>query len=737
MEVLSDGASALYGSDAVGGVVNIILRTEFEGAETRARYGTVTKGNLDEYRAAQAFGTNWGSGNTIVSYEFYKRDNLFNRYRSYAATFDLRPLGGADRRLNESNPGNILDPVTFQPAYAIPTNQNGRSLTVADLIPGRVNLNNPVQNLDILPKQKRHSVFSAIEQSITDTVVTFAEFRYSERKNTNLVSAPGALLFVPSSNPFYINPFDGEPVIVSYSLEEELGIRPSRGRVRTGSATGGARLTLDAWRLEAYAQYGQEKSRNIAFSPDFAALDEALADPDPVTAFNPFGHGKVNNPATLAKLWAEFRELPNSRITTINSIFDGPLFSFNGRPVSLAIGGDYRFERFSLKGTMNGSELSFSSLDRSVYAVFTELFLPLIAPNDDISFFHALDVSLAGRYELYDEEGSTTDPKIGLRWHPIRHIAINATYGTSFRAPNLRERVTANNFSDITRLSDPRSSSGRTATLVLFGNDPEMTHEKAETWTAGLSLEPTLVEGLSARVSYFDTVFKDRISSPDVFGTIFFNEDQYQGLIRRSPDAALLNELCSDPNFRGNPSECIPTIIGAVLDFRTQNTAKNIVRGLDFNLNYDADTPHGTTSLGLSATYLIDFILQSTPTSPRVDVVDRLGQPIDFRGRAYLSNTWKALTSTVTVNYADSYRNDVSDLQSHIKSHTTVDINLTVNLNNAFNIRDAQEMRLALSAINIFANDPPFVDNPLGVGYDPSNADPLGRFLSIELRITW
>lgn len=120
IEILPDGASALYGSDAVGGVVNFILRKDFDGAETRLRYGLATDGNVDEVRVAQALGRSWEGGHFLVGYEFYRREHLKYTDRSFTSTFDLRPIGGLDRRYITSNPGNILDLFTLMPVYAIP-----------------------------------------------------------------------------------------------------------------------------------------------------------------------------------------------------------------------------------------------------------------------------------------------------------------------------------------------------------------------------------------------------------------------------------------------------------------------------------------------------------------------------------------------------------------------------------------------------------------------------------------
>ena len=175
IEILPDGASALYGSDAIGGVVNFIMRKDYSGAETRLRYGRATESNTDEYRLSQAFGGTWSSGHAFISYEFYRRDFLTYGDRDYARSLDLRSQGGADYRYTLSSPGNILDLATFQPAYAIPSGQDGRNLTVDDLLPNQTNYQDRNPRGSLLPKQTRHSLFASEEQSITDNITIFAD----------------------------------------------------------------------------------------------------------------------------------------------------------------------------------------------------------------------------------------------------------------------------------------------------------------------------------------------------------------------------------------------------------------------------------------------------------------------------------------------------------------------------------------------------------------------------------
>lgn len=340
IEVLPDGASALYGSDAVGGVVNFILRKDFDGAETRMHYGTATEGRMEEFRIAQAFGKTWSSGHALISYEYHHRDLLSYGERDFAATADLRPRGGRDYRLFNSNPGNILDPATFQPAFGIPANQNGRSLAVEDLLANDINLQDRDLRASLLPEQERHSLFLSTEQSLSNSINIFGELLLSERNTTSLAEADQTEVLVQSTNPFYVNPFRTDSVWVSYSFIDDFGPRETKGRVRNGTATAGIRADIGRWRLETTLSHGQQKSRNSFLTLNTDELNRALSDPNPDTALNVFGHGSNNNSSTLEKIRHTSGRRAHSYLTNAAVVLDGPIVSFANRPVSVAIGAD-------------------------------------------------------------------------------------------------------------------------------------------------------------------------------------------------------------------------------------------------------------------------------------------------------------------------------------------------------------------------------------------------------------
>ncbi|HEY8510112.1 MAG TPA: TonB-dependent receptor, partial [Steroidobacteraceae bacterium] len=173
IEVLLDGASAIYGTDAVGGVVNVILKRDFEGAETRAHGGVPTQGAAREYSIGQAFGAAWQTGHALVTYDYHQRNSLPARERPFTASQDLRPWGGSDFRDTRGNPGTI---VIGTQSWAIPPNQDGSALMAESLTAGTRNLYNLNETREQLPEQTLHSLFGSIRQAAGERLELTADW---------------------------------------------------------------------------------------------------------------------------------------------------------------------------------------------------------------------------------------------------------------------------------------------------------------------------------------------------------------------------------------------------------------------------------------------------------------------------------------------------------------------------------------------------------------------------------
>src|SRR5438067_5558960 len=220
IEILPEGTAALYGSDAIGGVVNIILRRNFEGVEARVR-GSATDSDTTERSAALLLGHAGPRGNVLVGFQFNDSDALRCSARAYcAANADFRRFGGTDLRGFASNPGTILNPNTLAPVAAIPHGQDGTQLTAAQLIPGTANYTDNLTDNDMLPRQTMRSAFVSASYKVTEQWEISADSRYSSQAFRFTYPVPPANLLVPSTNAF--NHLGG-PVLVAYDFSRDFG----------------------------------------------------------------------------------------------------------------------------------------------------------------------------------------------------------------------------------------------------------------------------------------------------------------------------------------------------------------------------------------------------------------------------------------------------------------------------------------------------------------------------------
>ena len=636
VEVLTDGASAIYGSDAVGGVVNFKLRKDYEGAETRLRYGLATQGGLEEFLVGQTFGTTWEQGHGLISYEYYNRD----------------PLEAKDRSFSQDTP---------------------------DL-------------LRLLPKQKRHSVFLTGGQKLTDNFKISGTAFYSKRDSESFFTV--ATFF---------------PVTLSSGESEQFG-----GSLVTG-------LELEGnWHAELSGSF----NRNETVS-GFRAFDEDESE---------------ENFQTRA-----------SENLSFDVKFDGSLFQLSGGDVKLAIGGHFRQEKFGhLDIGVDPSRIIQQSgnFDRDVYAFFGELHLPLVGETNRMPGVEKLEVSMAGRYEDYNDFGSSTNPKFGVLWSPVEGFDLRGTWGTSFRAPLLRELdESLNSGALFGNISDNIFNTGPLNVLQLAGpGNVNLQPETATTWTAGFDFKPEAISGFNVSVTYFDISYEDRIDAPSP-ATLNFVQPKFAPFLDFDPDPAFLASLTSPPinNFTTFPGLGPPanfTDTDVIFNAVVQNVGFNTIRGLDFSTSYSLDSGNsGSWNFSLSGTYLFDFIEQFSVADPEFDVVDTIDHPVDLRMIGNISWNYEGFTSNLAVNYIDGYLNDRDDPQTSVDSWTTINLTLSYNTADRFGgILD--DTVFTLSAINLFDQDPPFVTtiiNPSGINifYDPSVHSPTGRVLSFQITKKW
>lgn len=754
VEVLLDGASALYGSDAIGGVVNIILRRDFDGEETRLRVGSTADGASGEYGFAQSVGRQWDGGGGFVSYEYLDREALPASARDRAGDSDLRRFGGSDRRHIYSSPGNIVayDPGlgAYVPLFAIPAGQDGTNLQPGDFRAGEVNLANTREGMNVLGRQTRHSLFAAGHQAFGDRLTISGDLRWGRRDWENVGTPPPAMLTVDSRNPFFVSPVGATSHQIAYTFRNDIGQARIFGESENlGASLGGDLRLFGDWRASAYAAWARERSEGgLSNQINSTFLNEALgrtAD-NPATPysaardgyFNPFGDGSANTPAVLAFIsQGGSLSINESTVTSANLQVDGTVRRLPGGDLRLAVGLNVRREEQSDGGWSFTSGIAPNpytprAFSRDVAAIFTEARIPVIGEDNRRPGIERLELSVAGRLEDYEDIGSTANPKLGVLWDPAPDWRLRASWGTSFRAPalvELNERA-ANSPSLLPQ------GGRQTLTMLLYGGNPDLSPEEAESWTAGIEYQPEAHPGLRIGATWFSTRFDQRINRPvldNILGAL--SDPTLSSFIRfispgtSAADRALIQAILDDPatQLAGNyPADAY----GAIADARWRNTNSLVVEGIDLQGSWRFSRGDHDFVVGGSASWLLRYDSQATPTADVISRLDTPNNPLDLRARSFADWSRGPWSAGAALNYVDGY----ADLTGRpIDAWTTADLQL----------RWAPEsgrlngLQVALSVRNLFDADPPFYDAPQGIAYDAANADVLGRFVALQVTRRW
>lgn len=732
VDVVPDGGSSIYGSDAVGGVINFITRKTIDGVDISGRYGFAD--NYQQYDLNLTAGRVWEGGGAYLSYAHVEHDPIFGRDRDYVR--DVEASRGS------CVPGTVT--VTrggVATTYALP----GRT-------PGTAAQCDTTDNLSIYPSEVRNSVFGRVNQDVSDALSLDVTGFYTERKTTSYfdlralgsTSTFGQSGTITSANPYYV-PIAPDPgsqtVAFSYAgvfddatpIElQEYGLTP----------TATLRLGGD-WQLRVLGNYGVSKTESHSFAIDAAAQAAALAGTTTATALNPYDVA-ATNPTVLAGIRRDAygyarQELINGRV-----IADGTLVSIAGGDIKAAVGVEYSHEEYSaLYGTipLGRTDLAGRGVaKREVMSVFGEVVAPLVSDANAMPGVQALTLSLSARYDDYSDFGGTTNPKVGLTYKPVDWITARANYGTSFNAPSLADTEGASDsraiilpVSPFRDPADPVLPNLLRPTVALAGGNPNLKPQEADTWSVGFDVRPPVVDGLTLSLTYFNIAFVNQISripaeTPAVF------TPAYSSFIIRNPTLAQLQAAVGNLRLDGGTS--LAALYGGpfggpyvLLDLRRNNLGTVDLDGLDFNVKYERDTNFGEIFASVGGTYQLNREIAPIAGGVKIDALDSPGQSrLSLIGQAGL--TRGQLTASARVNYSDGYdltpavSQPATGAQTEVGSFTTVDLFASYALEGDGLMSD---VNLTLGVSNLFDEDPPYYNSRPGY----TNGGTLGRLFQI------
>lgn len=742
IEVLPDGASALYGSDAIAGVVNIIMRNNFDGAQSQLRYGTAIGGRR-EMVASQLVGTHWSGGHAMLAYEYSDETPLAAAERPYAANADKTPYGGSNYDSYYTYPGNILNPLTDLPVFGLPAAQSGQAPMTAALSPS-INLQNQFADMQIFPEVTANELYATVAQDLSDGLQLFFQGRFAERDALEKDLPDETVLYVPPSNPYYVNPFGGSGYVpVAYSFAHDYGPTIFSADSQVYMTTLGAKLQVgQTWQATLSESYGRQSLESNEYdTADADTLAAYVADSNPATAFNPFG---PTNPQTLGAIERGFPLHAVATVEYTNLVADGSVFSMPAGDAKLAVGVERREEGLfhSIADPSDPTEATIpQSYSRHIESLYSQLVLPLVGDAANPRAAPRLELNVAGRYEHYSDFGGTFNPTFRIQWIPIQPVKLRASWGRSFRAPTLDNLYdTSANVAASVVLTDPQSPTGRSLVLVQQGSNPNLHEETAKTWTAGLDLAPPFLAGSTFSLTYYSIDYDNRIAQPgadDPFG-ILIDEAEWAAVITRNPTRAQIAAICDSPYYEGSVASCLASSPAASIDGQLANLSSTKTTGVDVEAHDSLSGALGTLSLDFNGNYVFDFDQAVTDTSPAVDIVNTVANPLALRLRGTIG--WSregpqlpGPAATLAVNYTGGYKNPGSLLVPDVSPWTTIDLRLVYRTERAPGWLNG--MQFSLNATNLLNHDPPFVDNQ--GGYDDYNVQALGRVVSVEISKRW
>ena len=472
IDILKDGASAVYGSDAVAGVFNIFLVHKFRGLEIGGSVVNTNMGSSNDAREMEGWlkaGVGDDKTDIVVIADFYDRADIFSRDRDITSNAFAKPWGGFDNR-SGNFPGRVqgfrlIPKLFFNGGTPTPHSSAGPAdspfYTANVPYPdGNFSLFNFAALTPSIPGADRQVFYGSFTRDICDKYLTlFADFKYA-RSYFRASGAPtpfapdtfknalglpfdgGVSISVPLQNAF--NPFtvadatlpDGTPVTTGVRFRSiEAGNRDAPTTFNDILFDVGLRGEMSefgdyfkTWNWEAGFRYSRNEeevqSRNIVSQSGFR---DALLDTNPATAFNPFTTGS-NTPVAQSRVYVTLHNSGQFELPLGYFTFNGDLFNLPAGPVSFAIGVDYHGERWrndpdSLNTTFNtigATDLEVSLANRDVWSTYQEVRVPITSPTWNFPGFYSLEVDFAEREEWYSQNTAATTTL------PAGHSQFNA-----------------------------------------------------------------------------------------------------------------------------------------------------------------------------------------------------------------------------------------------------------------------------------------------------------------------
>ncbi len=757
VEVLKNGASAIYGSDAVAGVINFILRKEFEGVQAYAQYTSPehTGGYAKQFTAEVGYGSLARQGfNAYAMVDYQQFGGIAARDRPFAAR-NYIPEEGVDRTSINSLPANVdtrpgvgvrnptgdpargyADP-SCAPPLSFPTAGNANRFQCNWNGDGASSIFNPSDRLNLVGaftwQLDQNSQFYLYGTYVRNQF----EFAIEPTQVSSQTTLHQTGFLLPASSAYYPHDFartfgiDGTPLNVYWSAVE-LGPRTISPITEQWNVVSGLQGTALGWAYNGAFNYSRSNVDQRATNG--YVRESALMPILNSGVVNPFGPNtqSIVDLMSTAKFNGTLRS-GNGSTTALDFITSRDVQALPSGPLSVALGLSARRETVSQTSApaletgdiLNLNTASSVTGTRDVRALFAEANVPIGS---------GFEANLAARYDHYSDFGGTTNPQVSLRWQPAPTLLLRASTGTGFFAPALTGLFTPPIYGFTPgKLSDPArcpvTSSPQdcnTQFPILGGGNPALQPTTSKQWSVGGMWAPT--RGLSLGLDYVSILLDDRI-----------NFLPAQQIFAQCPDG-VTGQTCYLIH-RGPIDPAYPTLPGPIVqvDQFLTNLGKQKASAIDFNLQFVAPPQDwGRLKLTYTGTYTIENRRQQLDGSypnqvNHYSIVGGNPGVIPY-WHHYLVLDWNygPWSVTVTENFQTGGYDQSPGPGTGTQSRTIGDYDIW---NVGVIYAGLRNWTLSAGIKNLLDRDPPFSNQSQNyqVGYDPSYADPHGRLYWVGL----
>jgi iron complex outermembrane receptor protein len=748
VETILDGASAIYGSDAVGGVINFITTRRFGETKADIQY-SMTNG----YQAVSAditSGLKWDGGGLAVTYSFGCSIGRKNTPSSATIWRGGRFTGLACDDYSHVTIGTGASQRRFINNVGETTFTEG-----VDWCPSN-------QHEALQAEQERHGVFAVISHDFTDALTFDLTGLYFDRR-LHVIHGPFTSTATIGPNNPYFMAIPGAPAAshsVAFSYAPLLGVESQYTDVtsKVGQINPSLRYMLGSWQVRASGGYGWSESRTGQRTLDTGRQLALVGGTSFATALNPYNiTDPRQNMALISNLFWTTERIAKFEFMQASVVADGPLMAIGGGDVKVAVGAEWNRTNFTraLSVTATRTLGPFASTSTESFSLFGEVVAPFVSSQNGRPGLEGLTLSLSGRYDHYKGSGGSFTPKVGLTYEPFEWLTLRGSWGKSFRAPNPVDKLgssgnslgcigdvpncTQNFFSQNVIVPAPLPA-GQNVFLFLSGSDDNITAERSTSWSIAGDFRVPIKGDLVITAGYYNIDFRDRIALPPSNLPLAFGDAPFLFDFPAVGQTFSLQELNAYRSLASNAGTAIDNVINSgynalwFYDGRSRNLSRSKLTGVDVTARYRSDTSFGSVDAMVSGNWLLSFENQLASTSPFTDFL-RVNEPT-FRMSAQVGAEVGIFRAQATLRHMSGFAVDPSATrdpnQRRIEAFRTLDLSLRMNVNGGDERPPA--FVLTLNVTNVFDTRPPVNRTTAG---STINGRTMGRMMQLGLSKTF